>query len=178
MWRWRRSARRCSAGDPRAITAAYGTALGVVPQIESGEGKRSELPQWLADRFGWEQLVDDVTAVVATLAPGERQRAILLAPSYGQAGALELLGRGRGLPPVYSPHNSYALWGPPPDPVDVAVVIGFGEETVGRLFEHVERARTHDCDWCMAWRDEMPIWIGRRPRVTFAEAWPRMRHFE
>ena len=44
--------------------AAYAALLGVVPQIEAGEGKRSPLPQWLADRYGWERLVDDVEAVV------------------------------------------------------------------------------------------------------------------
>jgi hypothetical protein len=30
----------------------------------------------------------------------------------------------------------------------------------------------------MPWRDEMPIWVVRRPKVRIAEAWPAWRHFE
>lgn len=164
---------------PPAATARYAAALGIVPQIESGEGKRSELPQWLADRLGWEQLVDDVTAVAGRFDPAERGRAIILAPTYGQAGAIELLGRGRDLPPVYATQNSYFHWGPPDDPVETAIVLGpFGEATVRRLFEEVELAAVHDCEWCMAWRDRQPIWLARRPKVRLRDAWPFLKHYE
>ncbi|UCE86187.1 MAG: glycosyltransferase family 39 protein [Deltaproteobacteria bacterium] len=172
---------------PPRLTARYAAALGVVPQIERGEDKRSLLPQWLADRYGWPALVDDVERVVRMLEPAERSHAIILAASYGHAGPIELLGRGRNLPPVYSPHNSYFLWGPPPDPVDVAVVIGFGEpgatgvipeEPLASLFAEIELARVHDCEWCMRWRDGMPIWIARGPTSSFREAWPDLMHFQ
>lgn len=49
----------------------------------------------------------DVEAVARTLSLEERNRAIVLVPSYGQAGALELLGRGRNLPPVSATQNNY-----------------------------------------------------------------------
>jgi hypothetical protein len=164
---------------PPSITASYSALLGIVPQIERGEGKKSELPQWLADRFGWEQLVDDVEAVVGRIDPEERNRSIILAPTYGQGGAIELLGRGRDLPPVYATQNSYFHWGPPEDPVDAAVVVGpFGEEALHWLFEEVELVRIHDCDWCMPWRDEIAIWLVRGQRIPFKEAWPEFRHYE
>jgi 4-amino-4-deoxy-L-arabinose transferase-like glycosyltransferase len=161
---------------PPPATAAYGASLGIVPQIESGEGKIAELPQWLADRFGWEQLAEEVTAAVAQLSPEERSRAVILAPSYGQAGAIEFFGRD--LPPVYGEQNNYHLWGPPEDPVDVAVLAGFREETVHWLFEEVELFTVYDCEWCMPWRDESPIWIARGQKLPFREAWPELRHFQ
>ncbi len=160
---------------PPSTTASYGAALGIVPQIESGEGKIAELPQWFADRFGWKELVADVTAAVERLDPEERARAVVLAPSYGQAGAIELFGSD--LPPVHSGHNSYYLWGPPEEPVEAAVLVGFGEQTVRRLFEEVELVTVHDCDWCMPWRDQSPIWIARRPKAPLGEAWPRLKKF-
>ncbi|MCP4657165.1 MAG: hypothetical protein GY856_17285, partial [bacterium] len=163
---------------PPAITAGYSAALGIVPQMEKGEGKRSELPQWLADRFGWQQLVDDVEAVAATLDPAERERAMILAPSYGHAGAIELLGRGRDLPPVYGVQNTYFHWGPPEDPIDAAIVVGFGEDTLHLLFAEVELSRVHKCDWCMSWRAEMPIWLARGQKVPFRDAWPELKHYE
>jgi hypothetical protein len=114
-----------------------------------------------------------VDAARERLTPEERARAVTFAPSYGHAGLLD--GRGG---PVYSAHNSWFLWGPPPDPIDVAVVLGQAPEDLGRLFEEVELVEIHDCDLCMPWRDQMPIWIVRRARGSLAEHWPSWKHFE
>ena len=129
--------------------------------------------------MGWEQLVDDVAAVVELIDAGERDRAVIIAPSYGEAGAIELLGRGRDLPPVYGFQNSNFHWGPPPDTLDVAIILGpFSEQGVRHYFGEVELARIHDCDWCMPWRDDMPIWLARKPRMLFRDAWPELKHYE
>jgi hypothetical protein len=158
--------------------SAYAAALGVVPQIERGEGKRSALPQWFADRLGWDELVHDVSEVRDSLTPDERRDVMFFAPSYGQAGALEWLGRSHGLVPVYSTHNSYHLWGPPPRDPAVAIVIGDRREALEKLFDRVELARLHECGRCMPWRNRMPIWIVRGPRVHVAAQWREWRHYE
>jgi hypothetical protein len=163
---------------PPAFVADYGSRLGIVPQIEAGAGKRSTLPQWLSDRLDWERLVDDIEAVAGSLPAEERSRSAILAPSYGQAGALERLGRGRGLPPVFATHNNYALWGPPPESLSTWIVIGHREEDVRESFARVERAATHRCDRCTPWRDRMPIWVARDRRLPVAEIWRESRHFQ
>jgi hypothetical protein len=164
---------------PPEAMARYTAALGFVPEIEKGESKRTPLPQWHAYRMGWQLLADDVAAVAELIDPAERDRAIILAPTYGQAGAIELLGRGRDLPPVYATQNTYFHWGPPPDPVDVAIILGpFGEETVHWLFEEAEPVRVFDCDWCMSWLDDTPIWLARKQKVLFRDAWPHLKHYE
>ena len=158
----------------------YVAAVGIVPQIEAGPGKTAELPQWFADRFGWESFASDVARVAARLDPDERAAAVIFAPSYGQAGALELYGRSDDLPPVYSSHNNYYLWGPPERPFSTAIVVGDSEERLSELFEEVELAAVHECDPCMRWRDEMPIWVARHPRkgLEMATIWRESKHFE
>lgn len=164
---------------PPPAAARYAARLGVVPRIEKGEDKMTELPQWMADRLGWQSFVDDVEAVTRAMDPAERDQAIILVPTYGQAGALQLLGRGRGLPPVYAVQNSYSHWGPPPGSPDVAIVTGpFSAETVHRLFDEVELVGVHRCDRCVRWRDEVPIWLAREPKVSLRDAWPTLRHYE
>jgi hypothetical protein len=163
---------------PPDATAAYGQTLGAVPQLERGEGKRSALPQWFADRLGWQELVDEVAAIRDALPPDERREVAIFGPSYGQAGALEWLGEDRGLRPAYSTHNTYFLWGPPPGNPQVAIVIGDRRERLAELFAEVELARIHDCDRCTPWRDDMPIWIVRGPKTPIAERWAGWKHFE
>ena len=160
---------------PPAQLSAYAGAIGVVPQMERGEGKRSALPQWFADRLGWDALVDDVAAVREGLTPDERQEVMVFGPSYGQAGALEWLG---GLEDVYSTHNSYHLWGPPPHDPAVAIVIGERRESLEQIFDRVDLARLHECGLCMPWRNRMPIWVVRGPRVSLTARWHEWRHYE
>jgi hypothetical protein len=80
----------------------------------------------LANEVGWPGFVDTVGQVVATVPAAELNHTIVLTEAYQQAGALELLRPANGvrLPPVYSGHNGFWYWGPPPDSATDAVVTG------------------------------------------------------
>jgi hypothetical protein len=168
---------------PPETVSRYMAFLGIDTQIEQGDGKRAELPQWLADRFGWKEIADQVESIYGSLPPEEKARAVVLAPSYGHAGALELFGEGR-LPPVLSHQNTYHLWGR--DQLralegGVLISIGYGKDDLGHIYESVEQVAVHDCDYCMTWRDEMPIFIARGlliPREALPAAWEEGKHFE
>lgn len=168
---------------PPAMLARYVAWLGVVPQIERGEGKRVDLPQWFADRFGWEQLVREVAAVHRSLPPEERERAIVVAPSYGHAGAIEALWPDGDPPPVVSPHNNWFFWSRDVlarRPFDVAIGLGM-REGLDDTYSQIEQIGLYDCDYCIGWRDRMPIFVARKPRMTRAEllaGWEMARHFE
>jgi 4-amino-4-deoxy-L-arabinose transferase-like glycosyltransferase len=80
-----------------------------LPNSDSENGKRAVLPQFYADRFGWQEEVNQITAAVAQLSPEDRAQAGIIVDNYGEAGALDFLGHD--LPPVVSGHNNYWLWG-------------------------------------------------------------------
>jgi hypothetical protein len=58
-------------------TARYTQTLGLVPQLE--RGKTSPLPQWLADRFDWEEMLRTVAGVYHNLTPEEQSKAVIAA---------------------------------------------------------------------------------------------------
>jgi 4-amino-4-deoxy-L-arabinose transferase-like glycosyltransferase len=167
---------------PETVSRVLGL-LGIDTQIERGEGKRAELPQWLADRFGWLELVEQVTAVYRSLPEDEQARAAILAPSYGHAGALELLG-GEDLPPVLSPQNSYHFWGRSELSHlegGVLISIGYGADDIGLMYESIEQVAVYDCDFCMTWRDRMPLYVARGLKLTPAElegAWEEAKNYQ
>jgi hypothetical protein len=163
---------------PPAQTAQHLARLGISHQSERGEGKRTELPQYYADRLGWPQLVDDVAAVRDTLPPEDRRRVMFFAQSYGPASALDWLGASRHLSPVFATHNTWFYWGPPPTNPDVAIVLGDDRESLDALFAEVTQSRIHECGACMPWRNHMPIWIVRKPKVLLADKWPEWKNFE
>jgi 4-amino-4-deoxy-L-arabinose transferase-like glycosyltransferase len=75
-----------------------------------------------ANQVGWPQFVATVESVVAALPADERAHAVILTNDYSEASPLVLLGTG--LPPVYSGHNAYWAWGPPPADRTVVVHVG------------------------------------------------------
>jgi hypothetical protein len=157
--------------------AGHAQTLGVTRQVEAGPGKVSPLPQLLADRFAWQSYVDQVVEAVSTLTPEEQEKAAILTPSYGHAGALVLLGP-KDLPPVISGHNTWHLWGLPEKPIEVLVSVGYGPTTLGSMFEQVEQVDETRCNYCMAWRNGMEIMVSRVVRVPIQERWPDLKHFE
>ena len=121
--------------------AGYAAALGVAPPVEEKHDQAPSLPQHLADRHGWIEITDTIAAVFEGLPADERARAGIFAGNYGEAGAIDLLGRRRGLPAAVSGHNSYWLWGPGERSGEVMVVFGVPRERLGQLFGRSRRWR-------------------------------------
>ena len=98
-------------------------------------------------------------------------------PNVAVASALEFYGAPRGLPPVVSPHNAWALWRDEARGRDVAISIGFGPETLGRAFAETEWLAPFECRHCASWRPDMPIAVSRRPVQPVEATLAELRHF-
>ena len=156
------------------VAAARSFPIGEPP---SERHERGALPQRFADMHGWEELVETVARVHRGLPPPERERVRVLARNYGEAGAIDFLGRPRGLPPALSGHNSYYLWGPGDFSGEVLIVLGDSPEPLAEWFEEVERVDTVRCTWCMPYQNEVPVYVGRRLVLPVEEAWRRLKRF-
>jgi Dolichyl-phosphate-mannose-protein mannosyltransferase len=96
-----------------------------LPLLPVADYAKTTLPATVPDvanTVGWPQFVTTVENVVAALPADQRAHAVILANDYSEASPLKLLGTG--LPPVYSGHNSYWDWGPPPADLTVVVHVG------------------------------------------------------
>jgi len=121
-------------GHPRLRAASFAAAAALsgalimyltLPILPVATYAKTSLPSDVPDtanEIGWPQFVATVERVVAALPPAERARAVILTNDYSEASPLILLGSG--LPPVYSGHNAYWDWGPPPADRTVVVHVG------------------------------------------------------
>lgn len=153
----------------------YARFLGIQPDTEERK-ELAELPQFFADMHGWPEIVKQVERVSSSLEPEEREKAVILTPNYGDAGALELLGHG--LPPVVSGHNSYWLWGPRGRSGEVMIILGSERADLERYFFRVELAGRTDCGYCMPYENHVSIWVCRSPVQPLAEVWSQLKHFD
>ena len=110
------------------------SALIALPLVPVGVVGNTPIPginQTAGDTVGWPTYVDQIaTAFAAT----DRDRTVVIAGNYGEAGAVARFGPDVGIPAVYSGHNELWYAAAPPDPATDALLVGVGSAAEG-LFQ-------------------------------------------
>jgi hypothetical protein len=139
----------------------------------------SILPQFYADRFGWDEIVTKMVSAYRSLPPEERAHACIFTTNYGEAGALDLLGRkiDPTLPPAISIQNSYWMWGT--HGCDWQVVIGIVDATPAEMqerYESVELVGHIDDPLAMPF-EHKNVFILRRRRPSQKVVWDDFKDY-
>ncbi|GAC1340212.1 MAG: glycosyltransferase family 39 protein [Myxococcales bacterium] len=157
---------------------AWSKRLGAQEQ-RTERHRYNELPQHIADQFGWQGMVAKVAVAWERIPPSERARAAIFGQNYGESGAVDFFGPAYGLPAALGRHNEYWRWsrarierGPP---IEVAVVIGDSEPRLRQIFAQVERVATHSDPFAMPYESDLPIWLCRGPKVSLPALWQQVR---
>ena len=138
---------------------------------------RAALPQWYSDQFGWEEIVAETAVAWNKLGPDERRDCGIFAQDYGQAGAIDFLGRRYGLPPALSGHQTYFLWGPRGYSGNCMIVLDDRRSRLEELWSRVEYVGT-SADNPYALEKQIPVFICKGAKFgTLAELWPRVKHW-
>jgi hypothetical protein len=99
----------------------------------------------------------------------------VLTGNYGEAGALDRARRvGAAVPPVYSGHNAYGLWGPPPGTSSPVLLVGDDSDaalfTGCRLLARVDNGVGLDND-----EQGTPVRWCASTTAPWPALWPRIR---
>lgn len=155
---------------------AYSAALGVAPANSEGKALK-ELPQFYADRFGWEEMAQTVSGVYQSLAEEEKQQTAIYTQNYGEAGALEYYQEKYPLPPVISGHNAYWLWGYGPRGFSTLIIVGGNRKDHLDSFYQVEQLAVHASRYAMPYEDNLPVFLCRQPKSSFSTLWPHTKNY-
>ena len=158
-----------------ASWVAYAKAIHMYNITESETAATGPLPQFYADRFGWQEEVDIVTRAYDSLSPEEKASTCLWGSNYGEAGALEFLGRN--LPTVISGHNNYFLWGPRgcTGKVIIAVTPTANADLI-REYQSIELVGHIDNPWSMPY-EHRNIYILRGRKDPLAPGWSEHKDY-
>jgi 4-amino-4-deoxy-L-arabinose transferase-like glycosyltransferase len=153
---------------------AYQKALHA-PSTDTENGPHSILPQFYADRFGWQEQVDTITRIVNQLSPQDRARVGIFCGNYGEAGALEFLGHN--LPPVISEHNNYWLWGTRGLDAEVMIINRkTSPEKLSEYYEEVQVVGHVSHPYGMPFEDH-DIYLVRHRKLPLAPDWAASRFY-
>jgi hypothetical protein len=157
---------------PPAAWVRYTTALRLHGSQQENTAT-GPLPQFYADRFGWQQEVSLVLKAYRSLSPQDQQRVCIFGNNYGEAGAIDFLAPLQDphthLPAALSGHNNYWLWGTHGcDPEISIAVIGDSPEAIAQKYRSVEIVVRLNDPWAMPFEHKNVYLLrGRRPSAPF-----------
>lgn len=172
------------------VATAVGAAASVVINLPvlppSDVGWTYRLDAVSGETIGWPRLVDTVRTVWTSLPAPQRAHAVIFTADYSEAGAINELGRGTGLPTAVSGHNTDWWWGPGDPHATTVIAVTPGVETeagavtyLRRFFTRVRPVATltnpdgvHNIEW------HGHVFVCTGLRAPWAQVWPRLRHYE
>jgi hypothetical protein len=125
---------------------------------------------------GWEMHAATIDRVYQSLPANESGRASVLAGTYSQAAALNVL-RKEAVPRAVSGNMTYYLWGPDGDRGDVLIVYGLPREFIERHYRSCAESARIEAPLARPWDTDLPVYVCREPLGTMADLWPELRRF-
>jgi 4-amino-4-deoxy-L-arabinose transferase-like glycosyltransferase len=162
-------------------------ALLILPVLPpTGIGPRHAMDSTLAETVGWPQLVGTVRTVWLSLPPDQRADAVIFTANYSEAGAINELDRGEGLPTAVSGQNTVWWWGPGNPDATTVVAVAPSPDVAGdyaaylrRYFSQVRLAATltnpygvHNIET----GGHVYVCTGLHER--WGQLWSRLRHYD
>lgn len=162
------------------FAAGAGIAVGsliALPLMPVEKAGTFDLTGELGETIGWPALVSQIASAHQSIPESVRDDAIVFTASYGEAGAIDVLGEDAGLPPAASGHNNYWLWGPPGHHGPV-IGIGRVERTLELICPDFQQEATltnpHQIENEVLGQ---PLWLCLEPDRQLSDIWRSVRHY-
>ena len=152
------------------------TAILFNPKNSQSEKFTSPLPQILSDRFGWQRMVQGFAARYNALPPEIRAHTGIICSNYGEASAVDILGRAYGLPTAISGHQNYFYWGWNNYTGESMLTLGQSASDYTANYDQVVDLGPFDNKWSMDFEHLHYFWLRHRKR-PYSQDWPLLKHW-
>jgi Dolichyl-phosphate-mannose-protein mannosyltransferase len=136
----------------------------------------SPLPQYLSDRFGWEEMARGFATRYNALPPDERAKTGIFCGNYGEASAVNVFGPKLGLPVAISGHQNYFYWGWHGYTGEEMLTLGDDRKRYLESYEQVIDLGTFDAPWIMD-HEHLHYFLLKHRRKTYEQEWPEFKNW-
>jgi multisubunit Na+/H+ antiporter MnhB subunit len=171
-WLMRRRVRAWALAAAVVLSAAFSAfiALPLLPERSLQGSLVMSINPDQGETVGWPRFAAAVAKAWRRVPPDTA----IFTSNYGEAGAVDVVGKHLGLPRAYSGHNAFGEWGPPPAGDRHALVIAFrppAEFTACRVLGTVDNGVALQ-------NQEQGVHVELcRLTAPWADLWPRLRHY-
>lgn len=134
------------------------------------------ITQDYADMLGWEEMTALVNTAWSGLNAAERMQTSIVAANYGQAGAVDHLGKRYRLPRVVSLSSSYVLWSPSTIKYQTLIVVDDEPEDLVALYGSA--VKIGEVRNSLAREKGTAVWLLKSPKVNVNDVYRKLRQEE
>ena len=78
---------------------------------------------------------------------------------------------------MFSGHNGFGEWGPPPDGATPTIAVGLDRAALDEMFASVTPVARIDNGLGLGTEEQgRTVWVCREQRTPWSQAWPQIRH--
>jgi hypothetical protein len=151
-------------------------ALGMAPQTTEGH-QLTELPQFYADMFGWENQVKTIAEAYHSLSEEEQATCVIMGDNYGRSGAIDYFADKYDLPLGIGRHNNYWIWGPGDYNGELMLLLSDEIGDKEELFEEVTELETVYTKYAIPYENNLKVYLCRNLKQPVAELWPNLKNY-
>lgn len=148
----------------------FAPKYGMEGMLRHEDGKIHALPQDYADMLGWEELAK-ITSNAYNQAPN-KNNVLIYCENYGQASAVNILGKKYGLPEPVSFSDNYYYWFPRKLPASTDTFIYINDELgedINKLFADVKLVGKIRNPLAREYGTQ--VYLCQQPRTSFSQFW-------
>lgn len=143
-------------------------------KIQPEKDGRYKLTSDYADMFGWEEQVKLIDSIYTSLPKEDKEKCVLLAENYGEAGALTIIGEKYNLPKPVCAHGSFWLWGTGKTSGEIGITIGLEKEVVEKAFEDCQLIKIIHHKYAIDEENNIPVYLCKKPKIKLKDIWPSL----
>ncbi len=155
---------------------AFSKIMGIAPS--TGEGHElSELPQFYADMFGWENQAKAVANVYQDLSEDEKSKCAIFGDNYGRSGAIDYYADKYDLPLSIGRHNNYWIWGPGQYNGELMLILSNEVGNKAELFNEVIEMGIVNSRYAIPYENNLKIYLCKDLKQPVDELWPKIKSY-
>jgi hypothetical protein len=148
----------------------FSEKYGMDGMLRHEDGKIHSLPQDYADMIGWEELAR-ITANAYQQVP-DKKNVLIYCENYGQASAVNILGKKYGLPEPVSFSDNYYFWFPRKIPATTDTFIYINDELgedISKLFTDIKLVGKISDPLAREYGTQ--VYLCQKPESSFSQFW-------
>jgi hypothetical protein len=164
---------------PVDLLSGYVRPFGVNAGVKTQDREFRDLPQHMADRFGWEEMARAVAGVYHQVHNGSPDSVGIMTGNWGEASALHVYRKEFGLTEPVTGDGWFYFEGLQRHAFRRSyVAIGVSRSRLLSVFEHVEQKGVFRNVHCMPDENDNPIYYCTGPRVNLRKYWTVMQRMD
>ena len=155
----------------------YVDKVGVDAGIRTGSSSQRELPNWFAARFGWDEMVNEISSVYHSESVAGNSDVGIITGNYQEASAVHFYRKKFNLPDPISLQGWFYFETLRSPKFKLRYVsIGVSPELLRQLFISVEQKSIFSNPYCQPGENNLPVYFCYGPKCDFKKRWSIDRH--